>query len=360
MANVLHDGMLRPASLVDSSMQRTDWAQLLTQLATSSLPAVTAAGTTHAPPPHSLGWRNYLQDLYGKLPSDRTLPRPGDLDMLWRWPINSSRRNRGGDGDGSRVVLPPRCPSVWDDPYLGRVVHAPGEAVWLARRPPFKAVANASWTEVTHCGGGWNERHAHWMYVSRGSGLYVHVGRTISFDTHEAAVHHFLGHGCSGEPWCHYGNCLQQCNDELAPMSLAARAAGFDSVQFVAHCDMRCNLCGHELVLGGMSGTHPCSPNITYRQGLGATSPCRCQPSAVRTSERGRCASCAEERPSDVFLRNHRRYASGPQAATSAAKSVTLSQRLVHLSEHQGRRVERHTHDDMTGITGRKKVGQTA
>jgi len=81
--------------------------------------------------------------------------------------------------------------------------------VWLARSAPFKPAADGSWVEITHCGGGWNEKHAHWMYVARGSGLYVNVGRTIAFGSHEESVRHFLGTACRDPLWCHMGNCLQ-------------------------------------------------------------------------------------------------------------------------------------------------------
>jgi len=288
---------------------------------------------------------------------DLPLPSPSDLDVLYHWPATQIAAQRAppqaarvgdrvGDGVGDRVsggvgddqsreaspatspaensamlavattqevaaattgpqlapepLQPPRCPlssptTGYLEPYLGRVVHAPREAVWLARPAPFTPVADGSWVEVTHCGGGWNEKHGHWMYVARGSGLYVNVGRTIAFGSHEESVRRFLGTACRGPLWCHYGNCLQQCDDELGRMSLAAREAGFDSVQFVSHCDMRCNLCGHELVFVGIEGTQVCSSSITYRQGLHAARSCQCKPSAVWTSERGPCASCAAE-----------------------------------------------------------------
>ena len=75
-------------------------------------------------------------------------------------------------------------------------MHARLQVTWIARRAPFRPVASGCWAEVTHCSGGWNEKHAQWMYVARGAGLFVGVGRTISFGAHEDAVRHFLGRGC--------------------------------------------------------------------------------------------------------------------------------------------------------------------
>lgn len=119
--------------------------------------------------------------------------------------------------------------------------------------------------------------------------------------------------------WCHYGNCLNQCDAELPVMVQVALREGFDSIQFVGHCDMRCNLCanaleaplpqlhlahravlssrrsertracrcGHELVLLGVPGTEACHAAIEYRRGWNASLPCACRPSATLSSERG-------------------------------------------------------------------------
>ena len=73
-----------------------------------------------------------------------------------------------------------------------------------------------------------------------GSGIFVNVGRTISFMRHADAVRHFLGDshcvqdlladgsdGCCGD---------YECDDELLELlPEAARAANYTSLQFLGH-----------------------------------------------------------------------------------------------------------------------------
>ena len=200
----------------------------------------------------------------------------------------------------------------------GRAPHSPLVA-WFYRPPPFTAVPSDGWAEITHCGGSAFEAHASWYYVVRGSGIYVNVGSTISFRGHADAVQHFLG---------------LTYTEDRAPISTrlpeAARAAGYDSIQFVYHCDFDCdepandawpgrgdgNGCGHELMLiqtsadgsalGG-GGDLPCPTNVVFRQGQDASLPCECVEqlsgslaSVIQLrSQRGNCAVC---RDSSVLL----------------------------------------------------------
>ena len=166
------------------------------------------------------------------------------------------------------------------------------QAVWFRRDAPFTPARDHAWVEMTHCGGAFNEAHNYWVYRARGSNLWINVGRTIAFGGHEDAAVHFLNRTCGGERWCGEVNCLMQCDADLPLILRKARHSGFDSVQFINHCDMRCGLCGHEIVLTGIAGTEACNPKVAYRRGLNASEPCECVASPTLTSERGRCATC--------------------------------------------------------------------
>ena len=103
------------------------------------------------------------------------------------------------------------------------------------------------------------------------------VGVTISFAEHQDAYTHFN----------------VQPNNEA--MSQAAAAAGYDSVQFLAHVDHTNYQCdsyntgrsgfdymGLEVVAVKLVGTYPCGAPTgapaSMRSGWGATQPCTCDP----------------------------------------------------------------------------------
>ena len=214
-------------------------------------------------------------------------------------------------------------------------IHCPLEMAWRPRvhrrresgapGGGFAKLPGSSWVEVTHCGGSDWERSAPFFYAARGSGLWIYLGKTAAFAAHEHAVQHFLQRKCS-DPKPDQG--LLQCDNELEAMAEAARQRGFDTIQFTRHCDAKCELCLHEIVVlragergtggeggkggaGGAGGTGGAGgaggtgctggaacPHIEYRRGLRAQWPCQCVPhsSSVGTSwrpYRGACATCA-------------------------------------------------------------------
>lgn len=135
-----------------------------------------------------------------------------------------------------------------------------------------RLLGGRSWLEVTHCGGAWNEQadSGSWHYAVRGSGLFVNVGRTRAFEHHADAVRHFWGANCSTDaeitsrrshdrplrPRAMVSDAYQ-CDAELPRVAREAAAAGYDSIQFTRHCDLRCSLCGHELVMVRDEPWHP-------------------------------------------------------------------------------------------------------
>jgi hypothetical protein len=271
-------------------------------------------------------WRRYISAVYGA-----TAPRHGaevahGLEMLYVAPL------------GVRVTE--RC--ARDDASLFRPfnIHAPAAGVGWRRRSRllggrgFDAVVSHEWVEVTHCSGSAFEEAGVWHYAVKGSGVYVSVGRTIAFSTHEDAARHFLGRGC--EERCRDDPvCLMQpmqCDAEIPRFIAEAARRGFDSIQFVNHCDAgecatgrgvpaeriaacsrcragsvlaanRCDAecgppghpwmaCGHEIVLTQFRGTGVCPDGLRYRGGFNASEACACVPLTSIRSLRGACVSC--------------------------------------------------------------------
>lgn len=141
---------------------------------------------------------------------------------------------------------------------------------------------------MTHCGGSAFEERSAWFYVAVGSALFVDVGKTIAFEDHGDAVTHFLGRPCGD--W-------GQCDDEIrGALPAAAEAAGYDSIQFMRHCDL-CKSnggCAHELMLTkARNGHKACPDHVEWRTGPAARDHCTCIASSAFQSVRGHgCAVC--------------------------------------------------------------------
>ena len=189
------------------------------------------------------------------------------------------------------------CGSVHFAGYLN--VHCPTEFAWRlrlrtdqrdqgARHTPLR---NRSWAEVTHCGGSDFEASAAFYYAARGSGLWINVGRTAAFGTHDDAVRYFLKRNCTLR-----GVGAHECDPFLKRAMVVAAHQGFDTVQFLGHCDAKCNTCLHEVAVLREQGRLAC-PSVSYRSGSRAQLQCTCveHSSSVGTKERpdrGGCASC--------------------------------------------------------------------
>ena len=226
----------------------------------------------------------YIQALYGMTPREASAVNTSGFNIVYRGQVANTLQE------------------IREYACLGHTrhyfnVHAPVRAGmhnsrgvayrFLDKSLPFKALNSSAYVEVTHCGGSNFESNATWHYVVRGSGLFVLVGNTIAFETHEQAVQFFLGHGCRDKANTdHRSN--PQCDYELTPTLNRALQIGYKSVQFTGHCDANCNFCGHELVILGHDGGTTCPTGLTYYSSSGAA--CECV--EWGSSLRGRCAMC--------------------------------------------------------------------
>ena len=252
-------------------------------------------------------WRAYFGQLYGSSVSSSV----EQVDVLNLTLLS----NVSADGRAYASALEAVFPrgSIWG-PCFGNAcgrqhfagnlnVHCNVELAWRLRmyRDSDDAseghlpLRKGSWVEATHCGGSGKELLAAYFYAVKGSGLWVNVGRTIAFGVHEQAVRHFLRRNCSDRT--HPNEGMVQCDGELDKMASAAAKRGFDSVQFVRHCDAKCEQCLHELVMLHVDGRPGC-PQLSYRRGDRAQLPCTCveRSNSVGTIGRpfrGRCATCS-------------------------------------------------------------------
>lgn len=229
-------------------------------------------------------WEAYVLTLYRATRDDLPrLPQMGEVDMIYDTKLDLSCVAVG-------AIQRYKCEQHPLIPFKARAPHSPRTA-WFVKEAPFTAIPDSTWTEVSHCSGSTYETKAAFFYVAKGSALYVNTGKTIAFNRHSDAVEFFLGRPCAVQ------DKVGQCDKEL-PQLLpdAAVAKGYDSIQFIRHCDL-CALpnlqCGHELMLlkttdGGMA----CPKNVEFRTGVGGRDPCRCVPSTLVKSDRGSCAVC--------------------------------------------------------------------
>lgn len=213
----------------------------------------------------SSSWDQYVLKLYDADPSQlSSLPRISQVDMFYgnMLPIHM------------RVdeVTYDRCPrSATHNPYRLPQPHV-APAYYFARAEPPTPARNDTWLEVTHCGSS-IEDHSLWFFVHRGSGIFVNVGRTIVFRDHPDASDYF---GVLGD---------------ITHVPAAAAKAGYDSIQYLEHCE-GC-MCDFELLLTRARGNTACPQGLEFRTGVGASKPCVCQSSRIGSADRKKCITCS-------------------------------------------------------------------
>lgn len=255
-------------------------------------------------------WKTYFESLYGTSVSNLQAA-VDQLDVVNLTLLHDLSASARAYARWAASVLPRKS---WDCPiacskgmmtFVGNLnVHCPLEFAWRWKRMErhnkqvtagggFTALPNQSWAEVTHCGGSNFESRGAFFYAARGSGLWMPLGRTASFGTHEDAVRRLLGHGCRDST-----RRLAQCSADLAAMLAAASLLDLDTLQFTRHCDARCGHCLHEIVSLRGDGRAPCPQGVDFRRGARAERPCTCVPHSSSVGShmrphRGACATCA-------------------------------------------------------------------
>ena len=179
---------------------------------------------THSPPPTkwpsfanaavltASPWASYYTAVYGAAPPAAAFP----LHVSAAWLLYDGALIK------SKVVDVPdakTCPLAVLDRYTTNDMYQPPLDSWIWHAYPYAAIAANAEVEVLHEADPFGDEHfGMWLIYAPGSGIYFNLGKTISFAEHQDAYTHF---GATG-------------NEDL---SKKAAAAGFDSIQFLAHVD---------------------------------------------------------------------------------------------------------------------------
>jgi hypothetical protein len=146
-------------------------------------------------------WHNYAMALYKPEKQNLALlPSLDDVDMIY-YAFGGgkmlARRPREGDCPKHEDTTTDRFnwhsithPRLTKKHHSGKIRDG---AVYFLRKKmsssPYNAFGNNTWVEVTHCGGSAFETFGVWHYAFRGSGLYVNIGKTIAFETHQVRLY---------------------------------------------------------------------------------------------------------------------------------------------------------------------------
>ncbi len=233
-----------------------------------SLPVFPSQASLDAEP----AWRAYLQAVYGSLP--QAFPASlQDFVVLYLPDLYAAGLEPPG------VV---RCPTEPGQLYVDMSnSHDPPSTLWVWRPPPFAALADGAWIEITHCAdpvASLDEHHGSWLYSAPGSGVFYNVGKTRAFGTHAEAANFFLGAGSCED-------ADDECLRFFPGIMAAGLQQGLKSIQFLKHGDQRCGLMRPEIVDLAGRGVDRCAIQ-GLRTGWRHELPCDCARS------NGSCASC--------------------------------------------------------------------
>ena len=152
-----------------------------------------------------------------------------------------------------------------------------------------------SWVEVSHCALQWERNSGFWSYHSPGSGVFVNLGKTVSFQLHDDAGRFFRVSDADTRPLppaddlnrCNFSRSRpfpKQYRVNYAALNARAMEEGYDSIQFLTWYDTPCGNLAIEIMHVGFDGNNNCGPAM--RMGWGGTRSCNCRPDSYG------CASC--------------------------------------------------------------------
>ena len=235
----------------------------------ASWPTFTSAAHLQASP-----WAKYYQAVYSGLPD------------AFPWAVGSAWLLYDGaliKAGVQNIPSATTCPTDLLDRYTTNDMYQPPLVSWIWHAYPYSAAAANTLVEVLHEADPFGDEHfGMWMVFAPGSGIWFNLGVTISFAEHADAYSHFQV-AAGGD-----------MNEEL---SKAAAAAGFDSIQFLAHVDHTNYQCdthntGHpgfdymgvEVLAVKLTGTYPCGTSTgapaSIRAGWEGSRQCDCNPKA--------------------------------------------------------------------------------
>jgi len=219
-------------------------------------------------------WKKYFDIVYGP----NTLKEsdfPLNTANLWVLYTNVMKNTLNIDINPTDYKY--TCPSKENDLYSNMSgAHDIDNTVWLYKKPPYSSLPANKFVEVTHCTDPEvesNENVGAWFYYAPGSGIYFNLGNTISFDDHSQAVKYFLKKDCPDT----------ECVNFFPDLFNTVKSAGYDSIQFLNHSDMRCGNTSIEIVDVKAVGRYTCVTdkiddnwNLRYRTGYNGINKCNC------------------------------------------------------------------------------------
>ena len=227
-------------------------------------------------------WARYFQAVYGEVPPHEAFPLC--VSQLSRLYLRVAA--------ALNITLPPLAEDVCepDGKSLWRPWASSKEPGWMVYllhyKPPRAPLPNHTWVEVTHRARSWVsgfERAGLWFSAAGGTGVWANTGRTVVFNHHHEAFDYF------GALW-------------ETDLALHARAAGYDTVQFIMgdsqwhpcckRLRLKANCFGLELLSTRLVGNFACggaNSTSAFRAGWNADRPCACTEDNVgRTGARPR------------------------------------------------------------------------
>jgi len=223
-------------------------------------------------------WSSYVSSVYGAVPQNASAYPwcTGDAWMFYEVGLADAGVK---DAPASVGACPTSGGTVAGERYELNNRFGPANVTWSWHPAPYAQFGQGQWVEVMHRGAFKDEHVGAWFLYARGSGVWFNVGRSIVFGEHAEAHAHF-GVGGLG---------MSERNEA---MCANASAAGYDSIQFVAHtCAMMYSDCLNrsvpgltyfnvEIVSTQLVGWHACASaggdSPLLRAGWRGSAPCSC------------------------------------------------------------------------------------
>lgn len=218
-------------------------------------------------------WGNYFKTVYGAIPTDPSF-YPLCLGDLWMFYTTVMTSSKVAGVPKSVGTCPSKGGKTAGEYYAKNNQFSPPGVAWSWHPLPHVAFKANTWVEVIHMQFVSDEHFGAWFFYARGGGIWFNLGKTFAVTDHADAYKKLGAH--NNEDMCKKG-----------------AAAGWDSIQFLAHSDgefgCRANpgqaSMNYELVSTKLKGMYPCASADGKSPLLKAgwhSKPCVCSNSAAK------------------------------------------------------------------------------
>lgn len=264
-------------------------------------------------------WGTYIQLKYGSLPQKDDFPLAInqfsilDTDYLKQSDIDFPKRIPSKSTFPNNLFSNNACPMQNSDFYYNMSIDwEPPHSIWVAHLPPFYPIKSNTWVEVIHTNETLSKipneipKDLLWLYIVKGSGIWLNVGKTISFQDHRDALDYFFSTNDIRDMTKKLNiddktkistmkkedliknYCGKQCHHFMNDIFDAAKGNGFDSIQFLSHSDQRCGNSAVELVYLKGDGNSTCGGKAVHlKTGWNHDIDCKCKESPSISNDHG-------------------------------------------------------------------------